>query len=330
MKGAESNKRPSLEGLVKQPFRIRIYIDGYHAYLMTQALVDQQKIYRNNVAERLSSAGKILLNDLPESAWAPYALSSIKNMEGRVVGSAERHFTELGIDLIKKKDVDRIESKFFFDPFGHFDGFDATGRVAFDVTCDAVIFAPRFDRERLIADLEKYRSELADSRDIEVLNRDIRRLQSGRYEKSQRFYSELSKLVGEQSQNGYLKFDDGKRKSFLSEKGVDSDFTHRIWKDISRNSVDFFVLLTNDADHAQSFSVLAEHGKQFALMGYEDRPARALQDQLGSLKLYFNALSYEEDFDFSDYWLAESNPDSIQRLDEARQQWEWWKSEGLV
>jgi uncharacterized LabA/DUF88 family protein len=319
-----------LAGAVARPLRIRFYIDGYYAYLLSQQVIKLHQPWLKKIVDHFPGAAALFDAQISPHKEADLVLRLLTYAENKLIARREQALSAKGINVIAQKDVDLANNRFSRKLFGNAESVD--GRAYVEADSFGIVFCPKYDQRRIIQGLAEFRNALAIEGaryaiNIKELSQIQKRVERGDFEWTQRFYDALADRIGDVSDRGDLKlsFNVGRRP--IEEKGVDGDFITALAFDAADDLADVYVLLTNDSDHAPAAERLVERGKEVILITYSDRPARALRLSVGDDNV-IDLLTDEREFDFDPIWLSREDPLSLNMLEDMRMQWIHWKTFG--
>lgn len=316
---------------VARPLRIRFYIDGYYAYLLSQQVIKLHQPWLAKIVDHFPGAARLFDTKISPHKEADLVLRLLTYAENELIARREQSLAAKGINVIAQKDVDLANNRFSRRLFGNAESVD--GRAYVEADSFGTVFCPKYDKRRLIQGLEEFRNSLAieEARyalNIKELGRIQKRLERGDFEWTQHFYDALADRIGDVSNRGDLKlsFNIGRRP--IEEKGVDGDFITALAFDAADDLANVYVLLTNDSDHAPAAERLVERGKKVILITYSERPARALRSAVGDDNV-IDLLTEEREFDFDPIWLLRDDALSLRMLEDMRVQWDHWQTIGV-
>lgn len=330
--------RRLLEVASVETIHARFYVDGYHGYLLAKELASLQIGHWKRVRAEFGSEDRRFeifdFNPTPEKFAEILSGLLLGTMKRLIAKSAENLFKKNGIEVIPWRLVETLTNPFSRGFFAKHGDFTADGKLYVNIELDGAVFAPAYNRQRLLKELDNWEKEERSKKvpDSDLLSRialERRTIESGKFEITQRFYGVLAEKLGRLSSNGYLRVERDNSKKLIGEKAVDEDLNSALWSDAWDRNADLYILVTNDGDHAPHADQLRRKGIRISLVSYKDQPASALQKAIGPE----NILNFKKDvdgFDFSYLWLKDTDKGSVDALIDIQRQWDLWMREGRI
>jgi uncharacterized LabA/DUF88 family protein len=324
----------SLNGATAVPLRINFYVDGYHAYKLANAAVELHQSFLREVLAHFPGYERYFDFKPNSRKKAEIVVALLEFAEHLIVAAKEEALAAQGIDILRQDDVRAITNPLFQNIFDS-NPPEADGRTFVHSEPYGIVFRPRFNKTKLLAEVNSFYDELrVDERTYGPQMAELRtlrkQLERGGFDESQAFYDALADVIGHSSHRGFLKLQRNvERKVEIGEKGVDGDFVTQLVFDAADKLADVYVLLTNDGDHAPAAERLCQRGNRVAVVTYGNRPSLALRNAVEAGN-FLSLLTDEREFDFDPIWLLEENKKGWGILEDMRMQWDYWQSQGLV
>jgi uncharacterized LabA/DUF88 family protein len=325
-----------LENASVEQIRVRFYVDGYHSWLLAKELAAHHIKHWRKIQDAFRpNDGWFRIFDFePQPEKLALILSdAIKSSISSIAVSLENLFRYNGHDVIPLTDVNRLRNPLRVGIFEDEKYNYQNDKLYFEFKTDGVVFAPLFDRERILVDLRKWEVEARNtiSPNEDILSRisdEIRRINEGKYQDTQKFYKVLAGELGRLSQEGRLRVEKSNTIKLIVEKSVDEDMNSSIWDDFDKD-IDLFVIITNDSDHASHLKKLVNRGKRIALMSFTEFPAIALRQAVGDRSI-LNILKISNPEQVADIWMKIQDQESFQIYRDIQNQYGVWLRDGSV
>lgn len=304
---------------------------------MAQKVVSLHRSFLKDILKYFPNLYDIFDNNIGPKKHADIIVRSLSYVEDIIADRIEADLISDGVDILPRRDLlflnnlytKQLENKEIFN------NINPDGKTYLRISSYGAVFCPSYNRAYLEKSLSEYRDALeVDGKYYELAIGEIKNVENqikrGDFDRTQIYYDALGDSIGDVSQKGYLQISRNIRRKLIEEKAVDGDMISALATDAGDPpDADVFVLLTNDADHFPQAEALVARGTKVMVIGYAEKPAKALWRAVGNQNI-LNLLTGEREFDFDPIWLNTQDTHSLQILEDIRQQWHWWKSRGLI